>query len=97
MDIKDDDDPCLEAMLADSKQLDINLPPPPIQTTARGGSTAGRKPKGRLKKTKNKRGLKITGPKLSAIDFLHSQTLLSTSPQGVYLPIVHFGYTYVIV
>lgn len=66
---------------ASKQDADIHLPPPPIQTTARGGGAAGRKLKGRLKKTKNKR-MKITGQKLSAIDFLHSQTLLSTSPQG---------------
>ncbi len=81
---KDDDDLCLDAILdmddMESKQVNISLPPPPIQTTARGGSTVGRKPKGR--KSKNKRIPRIPAPKLSAIDFLHSQTLLSTSPQG---------------
>jgi len=57
----------------------IDLPPPPIQTTARGGSSGGgRKHKGRLKKAKNKKVIKITG-----LDLLHTQTLLSTSPQGI--------------
>lgn len=54
------------------------LPPPPIQTTARGGGggAANKRPKGRLKK-KPKRVIKING-----LDLLHTQTLLSTSPQG---------------
>jgi hypothetical protein len=60
------------------KKIEIDLPPPPIQTTARGGSSGvGRKHKGRLKKAKNKKIIKITG-----LDLLHTQTLLSTSPQG---------------
>jgi len=40
----------------------------------------GRKPKGRLKKAKAKKPINITG-----LDFLHTQTLLSTSPQGTLL------------
>lgn len=36
-----------------------------------------KRPRGRVKKTKPKKAIKITG-----LDLLHSQTLLSTSPQG---------------
>lgn len=59
---------------------DYCLPPPPIQTTARGGGPSTlKKPKGRIKRHKPKRVIKING-----LDLLHTQTLLSTSPQGMY-------------
>lgn len=41
---------------------------------------ASRRARGRVKKAKPKKAIKITG-----LDLLHSQTLLSTSPQGMRL------------
>lgn len=74
-----------EPLVTNSKSSsndDYCLPPPPIQTTARGGrntaaTAAAIRPKGRLKRQKKKRVISITG-----LDFLHTQTLLSTSPSG---------------
>lgn len=52
---------------------------------SRGGKTPVvkqqqmKRPRGRVRKTKPKKAIKITG-----LDLLHSQTLLSTSPQGLF-------------
>ncbi len=62
----------------------INLPPAPIPSRAGGGGTAPpviqRKVKGRLRRAKSKKVIKIIG-----LDLLHSETLLSTSKQGMLL------------
>lgn len=61
---------------------ELHLAPPPVQATARGGGggVMVRKTKGRLKRAKNKRPVKISG-----LDLLHSKTLLSTSTRGKWI------------